>query len=72
VTPVGEVGHDPTEHGVTEELQALVRRVAGVLGAPRSVREGLVQQGRLLEVVADPLCQRLDVRPARQGYFTLS
>jgi hypothetical protein len=34
--------------------------------------ERLVQQRRLLELVADPLRQRLEVRLARQGYFTLS
>ena len=72
VAAVDEVGDDPAEHGVAQELEPLVGRVAGVLRAPRAVGQGLVQQCRLLELVADPLRQRLQVRLARQGYFTLS
>jgi hypothetical protein len=33
------VGHDEAEHGVAEELEALVRRVPWVLGTPRTVHE---------------------------------
>jgi hypothetical protein len=41
------VGDDDAEHGVAQELEALVRRVAGVLGAPRSVDEGRRQPLRV-------------------------
>jgi hypothetical protein len=34
------VGHDHAQHGVAQELEALVRRVPRVLGAPRTVDEG--------------------------------
>jgi hypothetical protein len=33
------VGDDQAEHGVTEELEPLVRAVPRVLGTPRTVRE---------------------------------
>ena len=39
VHAVHVVGDDHAEHGVAEELEALVRGVAGVLGAPRAVHE---------------------------------
>ena len=39
VGAVHVVGDDQAEHGVAEELEALVRRVAGVLRAPRAVHE---------------------------------
>ncbi|MGH9274097.1 MAG: hypothetical protein ACRDZU_05550 [Acidimicrobiales bacterium] len=34
------IGDDHAEHGVTEELEPLVRRVTGVLSAPRPVDQG--------------------------------
>jgi hypothetical protein len=47
------VGDDHAEHGVTEELEALVRRVAGMLGAPRSVHERRSEEvGREIEAEA--------------------
>jgi hypothetical protein len=49
--------HEP-EHRVTEELEALVRLGAGVLGAPRPVREGALQQSRVVERVPEPIDQR--------------
>ena len=47
------------EHGVAEELEPLVRGVAGVLGAPRAVHQGRGQEvGR--EVEAEALDQLLE------------
>jgi hypothetical protein len=34
--------------------------------------EGLAQQRRVAEAVAEPLAQGVEVGPAGQGYFTLS
>ena len=72
VALVGEVGHHPAEHGVTEELEALVGRVAGELGAPRPVRQCLAEQHRILELVAEPARQRIEVRAVAQEPFTLA
>ncbi len=40
VHPVHVIGDDDAENGVTEELEALVGGVAGVLGAPGAVHQG--------------------------------
>ena len=55
VGPVHVVGDDDAEHRVAEELEALVRRVAGVLGAP-----GAVHQGRREEVGIEVEAEALD------------
>jgi hypothetical protein len=53
------VGDDHPEHGVTEELEPLVRGMAGVLGAPGSVHQGGRQEvGR--EVEGEALDQLLE------------
>src|SRR3954468_12960099 len=49
VVPVDVVGDDHAEHRVTEELEPLVRRVLGMLGAPGAVREGLPEHAALAE-----------------------
>ena len=67
VGPVDEVGDDPAEHRVAEELQPLVGGVARELRAPRAVRQGLAEQGRVLEPVAEALGERLQIRPGGQG-----
>jgi hypothetical protein len=47
------IGDDHAEHGVAEELEALVRRVAGMLGTPRSVHERRSEEvGREIEAEA--------------------
>ena len=51
------VGHDQLEHGVTEELQSLVRVLSDGLRAPRPVCHGPLQQVGAAEPVADPLGQ---------------
>jgi hypothetical protein len=66
------VGDDHPQHGVTEELEALVGGVAGELGAPRTVGERLSEQGRVLELVAEPARQRPEVRALGQEPFTLA
>ena len=52
------VGNDQLEHGVAQELQALVGVLPRRLRAPRPVRHGPGQQLREAEAVADPLGQR--------------
>jgi hypothetical protein len=54
------VGDDHAEDGVPEELEALVRRVPGVLGAPRAVHEGGREEGGV-EVVAEAGDQAVEV-----------
>ena len=50
VHPVHVVGDDHAEHGVAEELEPLVRGVAGVLRAPGAVHErGGEEVGREVE-----------------------
>jgi len=51
------VGDDHPEHRVAEELQPLVRVVAGVLGAPRPVDERRGQNPGVVEGDAEPLGQ---------------
>jgi hypothetical protein len=43
------------EHGVAEELEPLVRLVARVLGAPRAVRQGELEQAQVRERAAEPV-----------------
>ena len=52
---VGDVGDLPAEHGITEELEPLVGRVARPLGAPRAMRHGTLEQTHVDELVAQPL-----------------
>jgi hypothetical protein len=59
------VGDDHAEDGVAEELEALVRGMARVLGAPRSVHEGRSEEvGR--EIEAEALDELREVRD-REG-----
>jgi hypothetical protein len=54
------VGDDDAEHGVAEELEPLVRRPAGVLGAPRPVHQRRSQQRGVVDGTAEPLVQLLE------------
>ena len=63
--PVGVLGHHQAQHGVAQELQALVGRRPALLGAPRPVGHGLVQQARVPEPVADPFGQTMAPPPVR-------
>ncbi len=56
------VGDDDAEDGVTEELEPLVGRVAGVLGAP-----GAVDEGRRQEVGSEVEAEALD-QARKAGY----
>ena len=58
---VGEVGHDPAEDGVAQELQPFVGGLPGDLRAPRAMGEGLAQQGHVTEDVAEPPAQLMDL-----------
>ena len=49
----GEVGDDPAEDRVTEELEPLVADRAGVLGAPRAMGHRALEQLRVGELVPD-------------------
>jgi hypothetical protein len=66
------VGYDQRDDGVTEELEALVGGIPGELRAPRAVGERLSEQGRVLELVAEPARQRPEVRALGQEPFTLA
>jgi hypothetical protein len=52
------VRHHEAEHGVTEELEPLVRIVARVLGTPRPVRESAGQRRLVGDWPAEPFVQR--------------
>src|SRR3712207_8178998 len=47
VAPVQRVGHDETQHGVAEELQALVGRQPAVLVGVRPVCQGTFEEVRV-------------------------
>src|SRR5580704_10721481 len=57
MVPVGVVGHDQAQHRVTKELEPLVGSASLLLGAPRSVGHGLIQERRVVEAVTDPTGQ---------------
>jgi hypothetical protein len=54
------IGDDHAEDGVAEELEALVRVVAGVLGAPRPVDERGSQDVRAVDSDAETLGQLIE------------
>ena len=54
---VRQVGHRPSEHGVTQELEPFVAGLATNLGTPATVRERASQQRRIVELVPEPLAQ---------------
>src|SRR5271157_4280775 len=55
---VGVAGHDQTQHGVAQELEALVgRRAALLLPAPAPVREGVLKEAQVAEGMAKSLGQ---------------
>ena len=54
----GDVGGDPAEHGVAEELEPLVALVPGMLGAPRPVGHRLIDEAEVVEAQPEPLGQR--------------
>ena len=56
VLAVERLGDDETQHGVTEELEALVVGQAAVLVGVRAVRQG-TQKQRLVDVLADHLAE---------------
>jgi hypothetical protein len=54
-------GDDQPEHGVAEELEPLVRVVARVLGAPRSMRDREREQVEVVERVAERFGKSVEV-----------
>jgi len=56
------LGHHQPEHGVAQELEALVGRPIPLLGAPRAVGQRLFEQGRIGEAVPDQVGR---LRPPR-------
>jgi hypothetical protein len=64
------VGDDEAEHGVAEELEALVRALTGVLGAPRAVDERGAQVPRreqgVTDAIGEALATLLGVDPAAE------
>ncbi|MEK9637586.1 MAG: hypothetical protein VW060_11000, partial [Acidimicrobiaceae bacterium] len=61
------VGHHDTEHGIAQELEPFVRLIAGMLSAPRPVREGMNQQARLNKVITESLLEGGGRRRGEQG-----
>ena len=53
IGPVAVLGHHQPEHGVAQELEALVGRDAPGLRAPRSVRQRLDEQAGVAELPAE-------------------
>jgi hypothetical protein len=47
-------GHHNAEHGIAEELEALVRLVTGMLGAPRAMRDCEREKVRVGERATEP------------------
>jgi hypothetical protein len=60
---VGEkgVGHDKTEHGVAEELKALVVGDAAVLVRERTVRQGMLKEPGIKILDSQDLPERVSV-----------
>jgi hypothetical protein len=56
------VGDDQAEHGVAQELEALVRGRALGLGAPGAVGQGPLQQLGVVEAPAEPVRQGVEVQ----------
>jgi hypothetical protein len=61
------VGDDDAEDRVAEELQPLVRRPPGVLGAPRAVDEGGTEERGIVDGTSEPLVQLLEAGRRQQG-----
>jgi hypothetical protein len=60
------VRHDEAEHGITEELEPLVRRAPVVLRAPRPVRERRGEVGLVGERRAEPSVERREPGDGKQ------
>ncbi len=58
VTPIGDLGDDPSEHRIAEELEAFVRRLTSHLCAPRAVSKGSPQQRQISELVTQTSAER--------------
>ena len=60
VGAVGHVGHDQPEHGVAEELQALVRDVESLFERERAVRQRRFAEPGVTERYAERAVERVD------------
>jgi hypothetical protein len=60
------IGHDEPEHGVAQELEALVGLVSRVLRAPRPVRERRGEVGLVSERRAEPSVERREPGDGKQ------
>jgi len=67
VLTVGEVGDHPTQHGIAEELESLVARLAPDLAAPAAMRHGAAQQRHVGELVAQSLLEPGQIGMCRCG-----
>jgi hypothetical protein len=64
------IGHDESQHGVAEELQALVRFVAGILRAPAAVRQRCREVGLVGERRTESLVQNIEASDRKQLVLT--
>jgi hypothetical protein len=67
---VRDVGDHPPEHGVAEELEALVGDGVGVLGDPRAVGQRFQEDGQIAEPVTEAGGEAGEVRFGRQDWRT--
>src|ERR1019366_94930 len=65
--PVGVLGHHQAQHGVPQELGALVGRQTTLFGTPRPMGEGLVKEFRVVEPVVDPAIEPGPTRRCPRG-----
>src|SRR6266516_4984770 len=67
--PVGEIGHDEAQHGVTEELESLVRDLEAILERIRTVRDRCLSESGVTKHHAERSVERLQgQRPPHLGH----
>jgi hypothetical protein len=69
VPSVGVLGYYEAKDGITEKFESFVGLGAGVLGAPRTMGQGLSEKSRVTELIPDPTAEAVKVWPVR-GHFT--
>jgi len=74
VAAIGQLGDDPAEHCVTEELEPLVARLVADLGAPAAMGERAAQQRGIGELVAqvEPELGEIGFGPGRNGQLAFT
>ena len=68
---VGHVGDRPTQHGIAEELQALVALRTRMFGDPRTVVQRLPEESTVSEDVPDPCFEDAELVGGVDGLGTV-